>query len=65
MTELKRCPICNRKMKVDYRFKPLRYAVVHVSDFLWDDRCYGGTDYVYKSEKEAIEAWNRKAEDEH
>ena len=58
--ELKPCPFCNGKMKIDYRFRPLRYAVVHVSKFYFTDRCYGGTDYKFDSEREAIEAWNRR-----
>lgn len=47
-------------MKVDYKLRPLRYAIKHVSKFYWTDRCYGGTDYIYSSEKEAAEAWNAK-----
>lgn len=57
--ELKPCPFCHGKMKIDYRFRPLKYAVVHVSNFYINDICYGGTDYKFDSEKEAIEAWNR------
>lgn len=57
--ELKSCTFCHGKMKVDYRLKPLKYAVVHVSNFYFSDRCYGGTDYEFDSEREAIEAWNR------
>ena len=57
--KLKPCPFCGRKMKVDYKLKPLRYGIVHVSNFYWDDRCCGGTDYDYISEVEAIKAWNR------
>lgn len=64
MDELKRCPLCGRKMKVDYKLKPLRYGIAHVSNFYWDDRCYGGTDYDYFSEAEAIKAWNRRADEQ-
>ena len=48
---------------IDYKFHPLRYAVVHVSKFYWTDRCYGGTDYEFQSATEAIEAWNRRTSD--
>lgn len=58
--ELKPCPFCGGRMKINYRFHPLRYAVIHVSKFYWTDRCYGGTDYEFQSEIEAIEAWNRR-----
>ena len=58
--ELKKCPICGRKMKLDYKFHPLRYAIIHVSNFNFDDKCYGGTDYDYSSDEEAIKAWNNK-----
>lgn len=63
MSELKNCPLCGGKMKVDYKFYPpylLRYGVIHTSNFYFSDRCYGGTDYEYRSEEEAIEAWNRR-----
>ncbi len=62
MIDLKPCPDCGRKMKVDYKLHPLRYAVVHVSSFLWDDICYGGTGYNYKTVEEAVEAWNKEGE---
>ena len=61
MVKLKPCPLCGRKMKVDYKLHPLRYAVIHVSKFYWDDGCYGGTDYCFGSEKEAVENWNKGA----
>ena len=59
---LKPCPFCGGKMKVDYKLYPLRYGIVHASNFYFSDRCYGGTDYEYCSEEEAIEAWNRRAQ---
>jgi hypothetical protein len=62
MRELRRCPECHRRMKVDYRFHPLRYAVIHATNFAFDDRCWGGTDYIYKSEQEAVDAWNKTCE---
>lgn len=58
MAELNRCPYCHGVMKIDYKFNPLRYAVVHRSNFSLTDRCWGGTDYIYKSEQEAVDAWN-------
>ena len=58
--KLNPCPHCGGEMKMDYKLRPLRYAVKHVSKFYWTDRCYGGTDYIYSSEKEAAEAWNAK-----
>ena len=58
--ELKPCPFCGGRMKVDYKLYPLRYGIVHTSNFYFSDRCYGGTDYEYRSEEEAIEAWNRR-----
>ena len=60
MSKLKRCPCCGGEMKVDYKFHPLRYAIIHVSNFYFSDICYGGTDYDYTSEQEAVEAWNSK-----
>lgn len=48
-------------MKVDYKINPLRYGIVHASKVYFSDMCYGGTDYEYESEEEAIEAWNRRA----
>lgn len=62
--KLKPCPFCGRKMKTDYKLHPLRYGIIHVSNFAFSDRCYGGTDYEYHSEKEAMEAWNRRTESE-
>lgn len=66
MTELKRCPECGRKMKIDYKFRPLRYAIVHASPnaFMWTDKCYGGTDYEYETEEDAIKAWNSEVGDD-
>lgn len=58
--KLKPCPFCGGAMKCDYKFRPLRYAIVHVSKFYWSDRCYGGTDYCYESSEDAIDAWNRR-----
>ena len=60
--ELKPCPFCHGKMKVDYKLFPFRYAIVHVSKFYFYDMCYGGTDYEYETENEAVEAWNRRVE---
>ena len=64
MSDLKPCNFCGGKMKIDYKCNPLRYAVIHVNNFYWTDRCYGGTDYEFASEKEAIKEWNRRAKDE-
>lgn len=70
MDELKPCPFCKGKMKVDCQFRPhdshyhLKYAIVHTNRFYFSDMCYGGTDYKYNTEKEAVEAWNRGGEDE-
>lgn len=61
---LKPCPLCGGKMKVDYRLKPLKYAVVHISNFSFSDGCYGGTDYEFDTEEQAIESWNRRANNE-
>lgn len=63
MSELKPCPFCGGRMRVDYELHPLRYAVVHVSKFYFTDICYGGTDYEYRTEEEAIEVWNRRVND--
>lgn len=57
--ELKRCPLCGRKMEVGISpFFPRKYGIVHVDHFDFSDMCYGGTDYIYKSKYEAVEAWN-------
>jgi len=58
--KLKPCPSCGGKMKVDYKAYPIsQYGIKHIS-FYYSDFCYGGTDYVYESEEEAIEAWNEE-----
>lgn len=63
MDKLKPCPFCHRDMAVDYQFRNshiyygVRHADKHFETF--HDRCYGGTEFEYKTEKEAIEAWNR------
>lgn len=60
MKNIEKCPFCGGEMKVDYKLHPLRYGIIHVSKFFWNDKCYGGTDYDYVSENEAVETWNRK-----
>lgn len=62
MSVLEPCPLCGRKMKVDYKLHPLRYGIIHESKFYFSDLCYGGTDYEFDSEEKAVEAWNRRCE---
>jgi Lar family restriction alleviation protein len=59
MAELKPCPFCGGEAKLHHRmFRPL-YAVV-----CKDTKCQGHNLYVlHYSEKEAVDAWNRRAGD--
>ena len=61
MTELKPCPFCGSKASLHE--KPAKQA--------WIVECTNGTcpasymiGWDYETEKEAIEAWNRRAKDE-
>lgn len=49
-------------MAVEYKIvnQKLRYGIVHANKWFdyFDDRCYGGTDFDYKTAEEAIKAWN-------
>ena len=56
MAELKPCPFCGGRASI---------VLKGGSFFVYCNRCPGAvvTDYVHQSEEEAIEAWNRRAED--
>lgn len=68
MNELKPCPFCKRKMAVEYKIvnQKLRYGIVHANKWFdyFNDRCYGGTDFEFKTEEEAVEAWNGRTKDD-
>jgi Lar family restriction alleviation protein len=57
-TELKPCPFCGREAKIrDFSIPDLDPEID-----VFCTNC-GGQTFVYETEAEAIEAWNRRAED--
>ena len=61
MAELKPCPFCGGKAflsEVLYYCEPGRCT----TQFIECNECHATT-YEYNTEEEAIEAWNRRAED--
>ncbi len=55
-------------MAVDYKIvnQKLRYGIVHDNKWFdcFNDRCYGGTDFEFKTAEEAIKAWNGSTKDD-
>lgn len=61
--ELKPCPFCGGEAIIHKRAYDNRGGLPH--DFtVYCDKCHASVRHYYPTEKEAIEAWNRRADND-